>query len=217
MTTPRIIPAILAIEQADLVTKLAALRPWAKLIHIDIADGQFVPNRTLSLEQVCSATSGLPIELHLMVTSPLAELEQALASHPVRVIVHYEALSNPAEFIEQSLREGWPISIACNPQTSIDQLNLPVATPVLTLLSIEPGFQGSHFLPESLDRLRQLRTLYPDTRLEVDGGINHQTIQAAVAAGAQDLVVGSDIWHGSSPEDVYRELQQIVNTGLSAD
>lgn len=201
-----IIPAILTADVKDLERKLAALAGWAPRIHIDVADGRFVSNRTLSLKTIRAAAAGLPIDYHLMVADPLRSIEQIGQDYRHRFIIHYEALAVTGETVDH---HGDDISIALNPSTRVAVLE-SAHLPAVTLMSIVPGYQGSQFLPEVFHRLALVRDQQPGARITVDGGVNQTNIHAVVAAGADEVVVGSAIWRDNQPEDTYQELLQLL-------
>lgn len=187
-----IIPAIIAKAQKDLDTLLNKIGEQASLLQLDIMDGRFVPNHSLDFDFVLPEKK-YHFEAHLMIENP----EKWVNKHWKKVdtiIAHFEAVKNPEEIIESVKKRGKKIAFALNPETDVDQIKsyLTDIDQVL-IMTVHPGFYGSPFLPETMDKIRRLRKLQPDLDIEVDGGIKPETIEIVDEAGANMFVSGSYI------------------------
>jgi ribulose-phosphate 3-epimerase len=203
-----LLPSILSADFAHLADQIAAAeRGGGSTIHVDVMDGHFVPNITLGPPVVASLRKAttLPLDCHLMIDNPneyIAAFAQAGANW---VSVHYEACPHLHRTLELILHHGMKPGVVLNPATRVDLITeiLPMVHHVL-IMSVNPGFGGQEFIPFSLDKVRQLvkirRQLGLRFRIEIDGGVAHDTVAAIVQAGAELLVAGSAVFGASQPE-----------------
>jgi ribulose-phosphate 3-epimerase len=194
----RIAPSLLSADFASLARDLArAEEAGADLHHVDVMDGHFVPNLTIGppvVRSVRRATS-VPLDVHVMITRPLAFAEAFVKAGADGYTFHVEAEDDPVETARAVRALGAKAGITLNPDTPIESLRplLPHVDRVL-VMSVFPGFAGQSFLPESLDRVRAVRAMGWDGELEIDGGIGPSTIADAAAAGADLFVAGSAVY-----------------------
>jgi len=209
-----LLPSILSADFAHLADEVAAAeRGGGTVIHVDVMDGHFVPNITLGPPVVASlrkATS-LPLDCHLMITNP-NEFIPAFADAGANWIgVHYETCPHLHRTIELILDHGVSPGVVLNPATRVEVLQdiLPMLHHVL-IMSVNPGFGGQKFIPFSLDKIRQLVELRKELglqfRIEVDGGVAHDTVAQVVQAGAELLVAGNAVFGAGNAEHDAREL-----------
>ncbi|MFZ1940855.1 MAG: ribulose-phosphate 3-epimerase [Terracidiphilus sp.] len=209
-----LLPSILSADFARLADQIAAAeRGGGTTIHVDVMDGHFVPNLTLGPPVVASlrkATS-LPLDCHLMIDNPnefIAAFAEAGANW---VSVHYEACPHLHRTLELILHHGMKPGVVLNPATRVDLVTevLPMVHHVL-IMSVNPGFGGQEFIPFSLDKVRQLvrirRQLGLKFKIEIDGGVAHDTVAAIVQAGAELLVAGNAVFGAGQPERDARAL-----------
>jgi len=205
----RIIPAILTDNRSQLRAMVGTLSRFSDWIQIDIADGEFVENKTVTVEALADLHTSALLEVHLMTEQPEQFFLACQRAGVRRVIFHLEAAEQPGKLLDQLDELGLEKGIAINPETPIELL-LPYVEriDVALLLSVHPGWQGQNFLPQTIDRVRQFRSSYPMVIIEVDGGLNAETIGAVAQAGADYLVVGSAIVKADDPAEAYRRLSQ---------
>lgn len=216
MSTPivELLPSILSADFARLADEVAAAeRGGGTVIHVDVMDGHFVPNITLGPPVVKSLrkVTQLPLDCHLMIENPndyIAAFAQAGADW---ISVHVEACPHLHRSIELIASHGVKPGVVLNPATPVDTLRhvLPMVHHVL-VMSVNPGFGGQKFIPFSLEKIRQLVQLRTELglnyRIEVDGGVAHDTIAAIVQAGAELLVAGNAVFGAGQAEQDARSL-----------
>ena len=197
-----LVPSILSADFARLAEEVGlAERGGGTAIHVDVMDGHFVPNITLGppvVESLRKVTS-LPLDCHLMIENPDNFIPAFAEAGANWVSVHYEACRHLHRSIEVIRAHGMEPGVVLNPATPVDLLIpvLPMLHHVL-IMSVNPGFGGQRFIPYSLTKLRQLRNLRREMglgfRIEVDGGVSLETVNAVVEAGAELLVAGSAVF-----------------------
>ncbi len=209
-------PSILSADFANLARDVqAAERGGGTVIHVDVMDGHFVPNITLGpplVKSLRKATS-LPLDCHLMIENP-DEFIPAFADAGANWIsVHYEACRHLHRTLEHIADHGMQPAVVINPATRVDLLIdiLPMVHHVL-VMSVNPGFGGQKFIPFTLGKIRRLKELRQELglgyRIEVDGGVAHDTIARVVVSGADLLVAGNAVFGGGNAEHDARELLQ---------
>jgi ribulose-phosphate 3-epimerase len=213
-----VLPSILSADFANLGRDVAAAeRGGAKIIHVDVMDGHFVPNLSLGLPVLKSlrkATS-LTLDCHLMIENPDIFIPDFAEAGANWVSVHYEACRHLHRTLEHIRNHGMEPAVVINPATRVDFLIdiLPMVHHVL-VMSVNPGFGGQRFIPFALDKIRhlcELREQYAlDFRVEVDGGVDHETIQSVVQAGAELLVAGNAVFGKGDGENATRELTRMA-------
>jgi ribulose-phosphate 3-epimerase len=169
--------------------------------QVDVMDGRFVPNITFGVQAIRSLRSltRLAIEAHLMVEPPEDFIERFAKAGADTIIVHQEATPHLHRAIQQIHHFGKKAGVAINPSTPAGTLSEVLGSLQLVLvMTVNPGFGGQGFIPETLSKIRQVRSAIKDRGLncevEVDGGINHQTARLVVEAGADVLVAGSAVF-----------------------
>ena len=211
-----IAPSILSADFARLADEIRTVeRAGASILHVDVMDGRFVPNITIGLPVVkaISRATRLPIDAHLMIVEPGQYAEQFVKVGAQMVSIHIEADPHAHRTLSAIRAAGAQAGIAINPGTSLSAIeeSLKFADYVL-LMSVNPGFGGQKFIPESLDKLRRLRRMIAErglnTRIEIDGGIDADNIAEIAAAGAEIIVSGSAIFGADDPGVALRQLRE---------
>ncbi len=209
-----LLPSILSADFAHLADQVAAAeRGGGTVIHVDVMDGHFVPNITLGPPVVKSLRKAtkLPLDCHLMIENPNDYIGAFADAGADWVSVHYEACPHLHRTLELISNHGMKPGVVLNPATRVEVLEeiLPMLHHVL-VMSVNPGFGGQKFIPFSLNKIRALveirQKLGLTFRIEVDGGVAHDTIPAIVQAGAELLVAGNAVFGSGDPEANARAL-----------
>jgi ribulose-phosphate 3-epimerase len=209
-----LLPSILSADFARLGEEVAAAeRGGGTVIHVDVMDGHFVPNITLGPPVVKSLRKAtkLPLDCHLMISNPNEFIGAFADAGADWVSVHYEACPHLHRTLELIANHGMKPGVVINPATRVEVLLdiLPMVHHVL-VMSVNPGFGGQRFIPFSLDKIRTLAEIRQKQgltfRIEVDGGIAHDTIAEVVQAGAELLVAGNAVFGSGKAEDDARGL-----------
>jgi len=207
-------PSILSADFARLGEEIAAAeRGGGTVIHLDVMDGHFVPNITLGPQVVNSVrkVTRLPLDCHLMIENADEFIPAFADAGADWVSVHYEACRHLHRSLELIPHHGMKPAVVLNPATRVDLIVdiLPMVHHVL-IMSVNPGFGGQQFISFSLEKIRRLAELRHEMglafRIEVDGGVAHDTVAAIVQAGADLLVAGSAVFGGGHPERDARGL-----------
>jgi ribulose-phosphate 3-epimerase len=211
-----IAPSILSADFTKLGQQIEIVeRAGASLLHVDVMDGRFVPNITIGLPVVraISRATQLPIDAHLMIVEPGRYAEQFVKAGAQMVSIHIEADAHAHRTLSAIRAAGAQAGIAINPATPLSALDeaLRFADYVL-LMSVNPGFGGQTFIPESLDKVRRLRKMIDErglkARIEIDGGIDQDNVAEVASAGAEIIVSGSAIFSAPDAAVALRELRE---------
>ena len=209
-----LIPSILSADFARLADEVAAAeRGGGTAIHVDVMDGHFVPNITLGppVVQALRKYTSLPLDCHLMIENPDDFIPAFADAGADWIGVHYEVCRHLHRTIELIGSHGMKPGVVINPATPVDFLIpvLPMLHHVL-VMSVNPGFGGQRFIPYALTKIRQLKELRAAMgltyKIEVDGGVAHETIARVVEAGAELLVAGSAVFGEGDAERDGRTL-----------
>jgi ribulose-phosphate 3-epimerase len=203
-----LLPSILSADFAHLAEDVAAAeRGGCTIVHVDVMDGHFVPNITIGpvvVKSLRKATK-LPLDCHLMIENPDQFIPAFAEAGADWVSVHYEACRHLHRTLELISSHGMKSGVVLNPATRVDLITdiLPMVHYVL-IMSVNPGFGGQKFIEFSLDKIRHLadlrRKLGLAFRIEVDGGVAHETVARIVQAGADLLVAGNAVYGAGRPE-----------------
>jgi ribulose-phosphate 3-epimerase len=195
-------PSVLNSDLTRLADSLALLEQGgADFVHLDVMDGIFVPNISIGIpvvESVSRATE-LPLDVHLMIDAPERYIDQFVAAGADILTVHVEATRHPHRALQMIAEHGIRTGLALNPGTPIDHAIelLPLCDLVL-IMSVNPGFGGQQFIPQTLQRLERLRSAIEaggySTVIEVDGGVSPANAGDIAAAGADVLVAGTALF-----------------------
>lgn len=208
----QIIPAILAKTQEEFVAKVARVRGFAPMLHIDVMDGVFVPETTWAVPELMHhLLEGIEFEAHLMVANPEHAAPVWVASGATRVIFHAEATNREQLICRATTDRCKALSIAINPETPISRLTADLENyRHLMIMAVSPGRGGQSFQEIALQKVTALKQLRPSLHIAVNGGIKPENAARIVAAGADTLVVGSAITDAPDPEAAYKTFMAAV-------
>jgi ribulose-phosphate 3-epimerase len=210
--------SILASDFAHLADEVAAAeRGGGTIVHVDVMDGHFVPNITFGppMVKALSAVTNLPLDCHMMVDNPSAFIHAFADAGATMMSIHQETCPHLHRALQEITFHGMKPAVVINPATPVDTLIevLPMVHHVL-VMSVNPGFGGQQFLPLALDKISYLAELREEMglnfRIEVDGGIAHDTVGLVVEAGADMLVAGSAIFAPGKTEQNAREFLKLA-------
>jgi len=208
--------SILASDFAHLADEVAAAeRGGGTIVHVDVMDGHFVPNITFgpAMVNALRRVTKLPLDCHLMIENPDQFIPEFADAGADFVGVHFEACRHLHRTLQLIEQHGMRPAVVINPATPVEMLIevLPMVHHVL-VMSVNPGFGGQQFLPLALDKIEHLAELRTEMglnyRIEVDGGIAHDTVARVVEAGADMLVAGSAVFSPGRTEENARQLLQ---------
>ena len=208
-------PSILSADFANLERDLKRLEEaGADLAHVDVMDGHFVPNLTIGAPVVkaLSKVTTLPLDVHLMISEPHRYIEDFANAGAEYITIHLECDSDIAETLKLIRSLGVKSGLSIKPGTEVDAIceYLDLCDMVL-LMSVEPGFGGQKFMPESVERLKMLRALIDATNpaclLEIDGGVSPANSKEIIEAGADILVAGSAVFGADNMADAISALR----------
>ena len=210
--------SILDIDFAHLERELKKIESGgADFIHLDIMDGNFVPNISFGpriVESIKSITS-LPLEVHLMIEKPENHIKSFINAGGDIIIVHYETSKHLDRLIQTINEAGVKSGIALNPATPLSVIEYLInKINILLLMTVNPGFGGQKFIPEMIDKIGKARKIIDNQKkaisLAVDGGINLDNISQVIEAGAEIIVVGQIISKSANPEMTIKKIKNIL-------
>jgi ribulose-phosphate 3-epimerase len=206
--TVRIAPSLLSADFGKLAEELAMLEAGgADWLHVDVMDGVFVPNLTFGAKviETCKRLTSLPLDCHLMVVEPEKYFESFVKAGADTITIHVETAPHLHRQVTHIKALGAKAGVTLNPSTPLETIReCAPDLDLLLIMSVNPGFGGQSFIPQSVDkvaRARQLLDAVGSTAvLEVDGGITRETIHACWRAGADTFVAGNAIFSSHDPE-----------------
>jgi ribulose-phosphate 3-epimerase len=215
--SPIIAPSILASDFSRLAEEVQAIEGAADWVHVDVMDNHFVPNLTIGLPVVQSlrkATS-LPFDVHLMITDPQRWAPAYAEAGAYNVTFHAEACDDPVALAKTLRAAGSKAGLAIDRDTPVEPyLELLPYLDTILIMTIKAGFGGQAFMPELLDKVRDVRRRAQindlEIRVEVDGGIAADTIEQAAEAGADAFVAGTAVYGAADPAEAIRRLRSLA-------
>ncbi len=213
-----IAPSLLSGDFLNLLADIRLMeKSDAKILHLDVMDGHFVPNLTFgppTIRAIREVTE-LTLDVHLMIANAEQTFKDYISAGADFVSVHVEAVANLENLLCEIKNAGAKAGVALNPDTPLEKVEkvLDKCHHVL-LMSVNPGFGGQEFIPAIFNKTRQLQSVIcrkdQDVLIEVDGGIEKDNVGDVVKAGGDLVVSGSSIFSSPNPEREFRRLQQIA-------
>jgi ribulose-phosphate 3-epimerase len=201
------VPAILTDDPKALETMVRQTETFTSYAQFDIMDGQFVPSQSVTCEHIARLKTKLNWEAHLMVLHPETYLEDFQRAGAQKIVFHYEATSSPREIISLVKNLGMRVGLAVNPETTIAAITTLINdVDSVLFLSVNPGFYGSRFIPEVLDKIVAFRSAQPNLEIGIDGGIKEGNIAQIARSGVDVIYVGSAIYLQPEPAESFRRL-----------
>ena len=219
----QIAPSVLAADFARLADEAATVADVADWLHVDVMDAHFVPNLTIGLPVVEALRkhASLPLDCHLMIEDPDRWAPGYAEAGARNVTIHAEAATSPVRTLRAIRAAGARAGLAINPATPVEPYaDLLPEFDMLLLMTVEPGFGGQHFLDLVLPKLRRARELIggrdASVWLQVDGGVDHETIGRCAEAGADVFVAGSAVFGMSDPAAAVTNLRAMAVRAAAA-
>ena len=196
------------------------LEAGVRVFHFDVCDGHFIPPITMGpivLQSIAPRVhaAGAVLDCHLMVEAPERHVEQFREAGADSVTVHFEVSRDLAAVVGLAREQGLQVGLVFNPETSVDEAAaaaIEAEVDLVLCMSVHPGYSGQAFIPESVERVRRLRELLPETMpVQVDGGVGPANIGELFDAGARLFVAASAIFGGEDPAGAYRQLVRALS------
>jgi ribulose-phosphate 3-epimerase len=219
---PTILPSLLRCDFGNLEAEVRRFEEaGVEGLHVDVMDGHFVPNLSIGFPILATLRrlTDLTLDVHLMISNPGEYVDRYAEAGADSITVHGEVLPDPRPLLEQIHSLGVGAGLSINPATPAESIvDFAPYCDLILVMSVAPGFGGQSFEPVALEKLRWLRERVPaEVLLEVDGGVNAETIAACTAAGADLLVVGSAITDEPDYAATVAELNQLAAEGVAAE
>ena len=210
----KVAPSILSADFANLRDSVSKVEDaGVEILHIDVMDGHFVPNITIGTPVVRSLrkVSKMTFDVHLMIENPERYIEDFVKAGADHITVHIEATKHIHRLIQQIKSFGISVGVALNPATSLETLTYIVQElDMVLLMSVNPGFGGQKFIYSVLPKIVALSTVLnevnPECKIEVDGGINLDTVALVSSAGAEIVVAGAAVFGKPDPARAVKEI-----------
>ncbi|WP_445509839.1 ribulose-phosphate 3-epimerase [Rossellomorea marisflavi] len=217
----KIAPSILSADFSKLGEDIREVEAGgADYIHVDVMDGHFVPNITLGppIVKAIRPITGLPLDVHLMISEPAKYVDAFVDAGADYITVHVEADPHIHRTIQMIKNRGVKAGVVLNPGTPAELIKPVLADlDMILLMTVNPGFGGQAFIPSVVTKIKEIRELAdelnPSLEIEVDGGINPETIAVCAEAGADVFVAGSAIYNQSDRKKAIEDLKAAASAG----
>ena len=217
MSKPIISPSILSANFLNIQADIEALnRSEADWVHVDVMDGVFVPNISIGFPLVkqVAEISKKPLDVHLMIVQPEKFIKELKDMGAMMMNVHYETCTHLHRVIQQIKDAGMKAGVTLNPSTPVAMLkDIITYVDMVLLMSVNPGFSGQKFIPQTLNKLKELRELIDNSGskalIQIDGGVNLETGKLLVEAGADVLVAGNAVFKAPDMVDMIHQMKNL--------
>ena len=207
-------PALLERDLYELQRKIDLVKSLVQEVHLDIMDGEFVPNTTINDPNVVTELQwgDLQVSLHLMIANPLLHLRKWALPLVSTIYIHYESAVNASECINVIRSLGKKVGLAINPHTPTLEIKdyIPQVDAIM-IMGVEPGFSGQGFNNDVLSKIRYVRELAPQMNIAVDGGVNAATKDNILKAGANILCANSYLFSSQDLPQVIQNLKNVTH------
>ncbi|MDO4458837.1 MAG: ribulose-phosphate 3-epimerase [Clostridia bacterium] len=208
-----IAPSVLAADFANLHNEMKRVGT-ADYIHLDVMDGHFVPNISFGFPVIkgIRKSTEVPFDVHLMISHPLQYLDNCKDAGADVVSFHVECDDDANEVIDRMIELGLKPAVAVKPGTDIESI-FPFIEKygeklyMVLVMTVEPGFGGQKFMPDMMNKVKALKAKYPELLVEVDGGVNEETIDTCREAGVDICVAGTAVFGAEDPADAIAKLR----------
>lgn len=213
----QIVPAILTNNLKDYKNKISILEKLVSRIQVDIIDGRFASNITIGIKEITSVKTSLFLEAHLMVNDPEKYIEDCVKAGIKLITIHLEACKSNINIILDKIHLfGIKTGVAINPETPIELIQpFEDKVDLVLIMSVHPGFNGQKFIPATFKKTEAARELFPNIKVEVDGGINLGNIKEIALGGADYLVVNSNLFKNGINESAIKESLKKLNQEIA--
>ncbi|HUW22303.1 MAG TPA: hypothetical protein VMW41_06595 [Candidatus Bathyarchaeia archaeon] len=213
---PEIIPTILTKSVEETKSRLDAVIGTVSRVQIDVVDGIFAPNKTVSLEAISQIETSLDYDVHLMVENPLNWIDKSLLLTASRLSAQIEAMPSQEDFVVHVIESGMKVGLALNLKTGIESLDFQILSALdsILLLAVEAGFSGQPFNDQVLGKIKKLKEIREkgnfSFKIGVDGGLDKTNIVSVVEAGTDELAIGSAIYNQKNPAEAIEDLKKLI-------
>jgi len=210
--TIEISPSILSADFANLSSEIAQVEEaGVKMVHLDVMDGHFVPNITIGPPVVARLRrcTGVVFDTHLMISDPAKYAGAFVKAGSDHITFHIETVDEPQGMVEYLHRLGVTAGVCLNPETPVEAIaDIAPLCDMVLVMTVHPGFGGQTFIDSAAKKCRRIREIVgPDVRVEIDGGINPETVKSAVSYGADTIVAGHAIFSADNRAEAIDALR----------